>query len=65
MYNNELYPNGEKPLLLMCTQYLAVEDKLKWKVFLSYVHTLGIKNMYLLGLKVDKQFYVNLRKIYE
>ncbi|XP_001347175.1 hypothetical protein (macronuclear) [Paramecium tetraurelia strain d4-2] len=57
VYNCEVYPNGEKPLLLMCTQYLAVDDKLKWNVFLSYVRTLG--------LKVDRQFYANLRKIYE
>ncbi|CAD8048814.1 unnamed protein product [Paramecium sonneborni] len=57
VYNYELYPNCEKPLLLMCNQYLAVDDKLKWSIFLSYVHTLG--------LKVDRQFYVNLGKIYE
>ncbi|CAD8142178.1 unnamed protein product [Paramecium octaurelia] len=56
-YNYELFANGEKPLLLMCTQYLAVDDKLKWSVFLSYVRTLK--------LKVDRQFYVNLGKIYE
>ncbi|CAD8136908.1 unnamed protein product [Paramecium pentaurelia] len=57
VFNYELYNNCEKPLLLMCNQYLAVDYKLKWKVFLSYVHTLG--------LKVDQQFYMNLQKIYE